>query len=81
MEKTTFEETLRGAKYDPYHTWPFNWLVKFVYLQYFPLAHFARYYRVTDEALIAETAVRFISFLSYTVSHFSYAPLFQAPHF
>ena len=30
-------------------------LVKFANLQYFPLASFARSYRVTDEAFIAET--------------------------
>ena len=34
-------------------------------LQHFPLALFARFYRVTDEALIAETAVWPIFFLSY----------------
>ena len=32
-------------------------LVKFSKLQYFPLAPFARSYRVIDEVLIAETAV------------------------
>ena len=31
-------------------------LLKFANFQYFPLANFARFYRVTDEALIAETA-------------------------
>ena len=32
-------------------------MLKIANLQYFPLAPFARFYRVTDEALIAETAV------------------------
>ena len=39
--------------------------VKFVNLQYLPLAPFAISYRVTDEVLIAETAVWPIFFLSY----------------
>ena len=30
-------------------------LVKFANLQYFPLVSFARSYRVTDEAFVAET--------------------------
>ena len=44
-------------------------LLKFANLQYFPLALFAIFYRVTDEALIAETAVWPIFFLSYEYSH------------
>ena len=40
-------------------------LLKFANLQYFPLALFAKFHRVTEEALIAETAVWPILFLSY----------------
>ena len=40
-------------------------MLKFANLQYFPLALFARFYKVTNEALIAETAVWPIFFLSY----------------
>ena len=35
-------------------------LLRFASLQYFPVALFARFYRVTDETLIAKTAVCFI---------------------